>query len=247
MRATDLFARRCSPRQRRTRSTARTSGRVSTFYRLGSEQLEERRLLDAGGLDPTFDGDGRVLTDIGQSGSSDFGYDTTAYQSDGKVVVIGTSFQASTSYDFVVARYNADGSLDGSFGEGGIVTIDFGGTYDEGRGVAIDSAGRIVVAGISLQGGATGDDFAVARINSHGELDATFDGDGKQTIDFGGTKDSALGVVVDDQDNVILAGSSNQGGATGGDFAVARLTSRRCVGRVLRRRRQTDGRLWRHE
>ncbi len=208
--------RKLSRQQRRNRRQIQQIGR-----RPRMESLEGRLLLDAGGLDPTFDGDGLVLTDIGRPGTSDRGYDAVAYQADGKVLVVGSSNPSST--DFAIIRYNVDGSLDASFGDGGVATIDFGGNSDVAQGVAIDSLGRILVAGYTAQGGATGFDFGVARLTSDGALDTTFDGDGKQTIDFGGTLDFGFGVAVDSQDNVVVAGQTSKGGV--GNFGVARLTS----------------------
>ncbi|MEZ6072938.1 MAG: SdrD B-like domain-containing protein [Pirellulales bacterium] len=180
------------------------------------------RLTSAGSLDSGFSEDGRALIDVGLPGSLDDGYDTVAYQSDGKVLVVGRSNQPT--YDFVVVRYNVDGRLDTSFGDSGVVSIDFGGNTDFAQGVALDSQGRILVAGYSYQG-STSYDFAVARLTSAGVLDISFDGDGKQTVDFGNTSDIGYGVAVDSLDNVILAGNSSQGGTTGSDFAVVRLTS----------------------
>ena len=68
------------------------------------------------------------------------------------------------------------------------------------------------MAGYSNQGGATGHDFAVARLTTSAALDTSFDSDGKQTVDFGSTSDFGYGVAVDSQDNVLVAGFSNQGG-----------------------------------
>ncbi|MGQ9576779.1 MAG: PKD domain-containing protein, partial [Thermoguttaceae bacterium] len=118
-----------------------------------------------GSLDASFDGDGKVTTDIGRSGTYDEGSDVVVVQPDGKIIVVGTCFQSyggGTGNDFALARYNSDGSLDGKFGTGGLVTTDFGSEYDFGYGVAIDAAGKIVVAGYSHQQG-TGQDFALAR------------------------------------------------------------------------------------
>ena len=182
------------------------------------------RLTNNGSLDSEFSADGRALTDIGVHGTDDFGYDAVAYQSDGKVIVSGYANQPSTGQDFAVVRYNADGSLDSSFGNGGIVTIDFAFSSDVGRGVTLDSQGRILVSGYSYQGGTTGYDFAVARLSASGALDTSFSGDGKQTINFGSSDDFGWGVAVDSQDNVLVSGHSYQG-TTGSDFAVARLTS----------------------
>ena len=120
------------------------------------------RLTTEGNFDPTFGTGGIVTTDFPGVGD-DIG-NAVAVQKDGKIVVAG---QASN--DFAVARYNTDGSLDVSFGTGGKVTTNFGGT-DIGNAVAIQKDGKIVVAGI---GGAS-EDFAVARYNTDGSLDVTF-------------------------------------------------------------------------
>jgi uncharacterized delta-60 repeat protein len=81
---------------------------VLPFHRrLRVEPLEARRLLAAGMLDPTFDSDGQLTTDFGAS--DDLGY-SVGVQSDGKIVVAGSSYG-----DFALARYNANGTLDSSF------------------------------------------------------------------------------------------------------------------------------------
>src|SRR5690242_10721081 len=77
-----------------------------------------------GDLDPTFGVGGLVTTDFGNPGDSGRG---VAIQSDDKIIVVGSMFSNDTSIDFVVARYNPDGSLDSNFGVGGRVTTNFGG------------------------------------------------------------------------------------------------------------------------
>jgi uncharacterized delta-60 repeat protein len=123
------------------------------------------------GLDPTFDTDGKVTTNFG-------GNDTgMAIQPDGKVVMVG----GSTS-DFVLARYNTNGSLDTSFGTNGLVTHSMlGGTSEEiARAVGIQSDGKIVVAGHTGQFGRPGRpagnrfDHAIVRYNANGSVDTTF-------------------------------------------------------------------------
>ena len=76
----------------------------------------------------------------------------------------------------------------------------------------------------------------MARLTTSGALDTSFDGDGKQTVDFGSTQDLGYGVAVDRHDNVLVAGWSDQGGATGYDydFAVARLTPSGALDSVVR-------------
>jgi len=165
-----------------------------------------------GSLDTSFGTDGKVTTDFGSSYDHANG---VAIDADRRIVVVGASFQ-STSYDFALARYNSDGSLDTSFGTGGKVTTDFNSSYNYAHGVAIDG-GKIVLVG------RTGDDFAVARYNSNGSLDVTFGGDGKVTTDFGGAFACALDVAIDGG-KIVVAGCSRQGG-TGEDFALARYNS----------------------
>src|SRR5581483_1945492 len=94
-----------------------------TPFRPRLELLEDRRLLSAGALDPTFDGDGTVRTDFGYNLDAAF---AVAVQPDGKVVAAGKRGTASGPTDFAVARYNADGSLDTTFDGDGKVFTNFG-------------------------------------------------------------------------------------------------------------------------
>ncbi|MBK1641818.1 hypothetical protein CKO12_08040 [Chromatium okenii] len=160
-----------------------------------------------GSLDASFDGDGKVTTDFGGDGywnSGDSGYSVTL-QTDGKILVAG-----GNSYDFAIARYNANGSLDTSFGGDGEVTTDFDG-YDSGYSVTLQTDGKILVAGGNSY------DFALARYNTNGSLDASFDGDGKITTDFGNYSSSCgYSVTVQTDGKILVAGNSNS------DFALAR-------------------------
>jgi uncharacterized delta-60 repeat protein len=83
------------------------------------EFLEDRTLLLAGDLDPTFGTGGKVLTGFGsQNGDAA----AVALQADGKIVVAGSA-STTTNSDFAVARYNTDGRLDTTFGSGGLMTF----------------------------------------------------------------------------------------------------------------------------
>jgi uncharacterized delta-60 repeat protein len=162
-----------------------------------------------GDLDPTFDGDGKVITDIASSNDRAYGM---AIQPDGRIVTTGSAFffVDNGARDIAVTRHNTNGSLDTSFDGDGKVITDFStGASDIGRDVAIQADGKIVVAGGSLS------DFALARYNPDGSLDTTFDGDGKVTTDFGGTGD-AHAVALQSDGRIVAAG----GGP--GDFALAR-------------------------
>ena len=96
-----------------------------------------------------------------------------AMQADGKIVVAGFSISGGHS-DFVMARYNSDGSLDASFGSSGKVTANFGLNNDEAISVVIQPDGKILVAGSISAGAGTGADYAVARFNGDGSLDTSF-------------------------------------------------------------------------
>jgi uncharacterized delta-60 repeat protein len=133
--------------------------------------------------------------------------------------VAGLTFNGSNN-DFAVARLTASGALDTSFDGDGKQTISFGASDDQAYSVTLDSLDRVVLAGTTNNG--SNYDFAVARLTGAGALDSTFDGDGKQTIAFGGPDDIVYGVATDSFDRVVVAGYTGNGTST--DFAVARLT-----------------------
>jgi uncharacterized delta-60 repeat protein len=172
-----------------------------------------------GSLDTAFDGDGKVTTDF--AGPTDQAH-AVAIQGDGKIVAAGF---AGSDFDFALARYNTDGSLDTTFGGDGKVTTDFAGSgsRDEAHAVAIQGDGKIVAAGLAVVSGIF--DFALARYRADGSLDTIFSGDGKVTTDFAGDFDVANGVVIQANGRIVAAGFA------GDDFALARYT---CVRRTSR-------------
>jgi uncharacterized delta-60 repeat protein len=176
-----------------------------------------------GQLDPSFGVGGTVVT---QFPSSYSGVHAVAVQADGRIVAAGFAHtNDSIVSDFALTRYDASGALDPTFGTGGIVRTDFGGRFDEALAVAAQPDGRVVVAGSSSD--ATGSDMAVARYNSDGTLDLSFDGDGMALVDFG-SEASARAVALQPDGKVVLAGSVAQpvgGGCCVTDFALAQLTS----------------------
>jgi uncharacterized delta-60 repeat protein len=171
------------------------------------------RYLTDGSLDPSFGGDGKVSTHLGRSFEIAF---DMALQPDGKVVAAGTAGQAASItepvFDFALARYNRDGSLDTSFGNQGTVITAVTGESDQIISVALQPDGRIVVAGFAGVG-----DFAVARYTRNGALDPSFGGDGIVTTDFPGVAGRA-NVVFVRADGTILVGGTLGDPA---DFALA--------------------------
>ncbi|HEX9990429.1 MAG TPA: S-layer homology domain-containing protein [Chloroflexia bacterium] len=171
------------------------------------------RLNADGSPDVTFGNDGRVATSFGPGEDR---AEAVAIQSDGKIVAAGYTFAdaGSGSQNFALARYNADGALDPTFGTGGKVTTDFGTSRDKGYAIAIGSDGKIVVAGLTT---VDNDDFALARYNADGSLDGSFGTGGKVRTAFSfGSMDEAYGVAVQSNGKIVAAGR------TGFFFGLAR-------------------------
>jgi uncharacterized delta-60 repeat protein len=193
-----------------------------------------------GDLDLTFDTDGKVTTDFA-SGSDDAW--AVVMQSDGKIVTVGSADTGGTTgFDFALARYNADGSLDTTFDTDGKVTTDFANGGDEARGIAIQSDGKIVVAG-QAQIGLANTDFALARYNANGSLDTTFDTDGKVTTDFKATEsDGAYGVAIQSDGKIVAAGFMPVDATNLSDFALARYNANGSLDTTF----DTDGKVTTH-
>jgi uncharacterized delta-60 repeat protein len=120
-------------------------------------------------------------------------------------VVAGDSNNGSNN-DFALVRYNTDGSLDTSFDSDGKVTTAIGSGNDVAYSVAIQSDGKIVVAGYSYIG--SNNDFALVRYNTDGSLDTSFDSDGKVTTAIGGSDDYAKSVAIQSDGKIVAAGYS---------------------------------------
>jgi len=171
----------------------------------------------AGSLDLTFGSSGIVTTDIG--GSYDYAQ-ALVLQGDGKIVAAGYA-RIGANNDFAMARYTTTGTLDTSFNTSGIVTTAIGSFTDEAYDVALQSDGKIVVAGRSNNG--TNDDFAMARCLSDGTLDATFGSSGTVTTAFGSANDIAWALGIQEDGKIVLAGQTYNGANY--DFAMARYLS----------------------
>ena len=168
-----------------------------------------------GALDPTFDGDGKVRLAFQRRVRAELVPRrlAVALQPDQKIVVAGTSWSGhGTNFDFGLMRFNVDGSLDTSFAGNGTVVTDFDSNYDFPVGLAILSDGKIVLAGVTGTSVSRPMDVALARYNSDGTLDGSFDGDGKVVSDVtGGGDDDVLSVAVRADGRILVGGSSVRG------------------------------------
>ena len=144
----------------------------------------------AGSLDTSFNTTGIVTTDfaVGAVAAENFDKVTgvVIQTADGKIVAAGTCADLNVGvWRFCLARYNADGSLDGTFGSAGKVTTSIGGLDDDEAGAAaLQTDGKIVVAG-TCKTSSGGFDFCLVRYNTNGSLDTSFGAGGKVSTDFG--------------------------------------------------------------
>ena len=172
-----------------------------------------------GDLDPSFGDAGLVYTEFyGEA----YGM---ALQTDGKIVTVGGHDYSSQS--FALARFNVNGGLDPSFGEGGMLSTGFGGgqanyqRFTAAFDVAIQTDGKIVAAGTTGKnptGYISGNRFALARYEADGTLDASFGTSGRVRTGFGSGHGgaTALGVAIQPDGKIVAAGYARKG------FAIVR-------------------------
>jgi uncharacterized delta-60 repeat protein/uncharacterized repeat protein (TIGR01451 family) len=170
------------------------------------------RYLPDGTLDSGFGVDGRVTTvfAVGTGGgtvASPSRAEAVVIQPDGRIVAAGCIECESHLAQFALARWNDDGTLDTSFGQGGTVTTHVGDWVDYARDVTLQPDGKIVVAGSANNGPSFRWDFALVRYRANGSLDTTFGGDGKVTTQFPGDAEGSA-VAIQPDGNIVVAGDN---------------------------------------
>lgn len=195
----------------------------STTTTAGGSDFAIVRHLRDGTLDPAFGNGGRVVTPIGAGRAADEAF-AVAVQADGRIVVGGSTATTGSDLDFALVRYNADGSLDAGFGNGGKVVTSLGNAGDRINAIVIQADQKIVVAGDSDRGTtSSGVDFALARYHPNGTLDNGFGSGGKVTtaIRAQSSRDSAYALLlqpVGGETRIVAVGGE-------GDFVAARYTA----------------------
>jgi uncharacterized delta-60 repeat protein len=165
------------------------------------ELLEQRQLLTAGDLDPTFGVGGYVETEYATSTEASRAL-ASVVQSDGKIIAAGEGG---------IARFLPDGSLDATFGVDGRVQYPY-----LALSIALQANGSIVVAGGTASVSST--DFVVSRYLSNGTLDSSFDTDGHAQVSFGGSNEYATDIAIQANGRFVVVGVSDS------QIAVTRLT-----------------------
>lgn len=170
------------------------------------------RYLANGSLDASFGSAGTTFTSL-LGVSQAF---AVALQPDGKIVLAGSAFGAT--YLFGLARYTTNGTLDSSFGSGGVVTTGITSGGEEATAVQIQTDGKIVAAGLAIVG--FGNVFALARYNTNGALDMSFGSFGRVTTAFASDNVAAgWAMAIQPDGRIIVAGQA------GIYFALARYTT----------------------
>lgn len=165
-----------------------------------------------GVLDSSFGKNGLVTTDFGNTDER-----ANAIVLQGNKIIVGGytyKFADVNYYDFLLARYNADGTLDSSFGKNGEVATDFSDSYDVANAVALQG-GKIILSGYSENAVGFYYDFALVRYTTNGKIDSSFGKNGKVRTDFNNSYDNAYAMILQG-DKILLAGNSTA------DIALAR-------------------------
>jgi uncharacterized delta-60 repeat protein len=175
-----------------------------------------------GAPDSTFSGDGQVTTDF--DGFNDDAF-SILVQLDGKLVTVCSAKNPANFYDFAAARYPSNGTIDTTFGVAGKVRTDFGDhNFDQARSAVLQPHGKLVAAGFAISQNSLVQNFAVARYNSNGVIDASFGTGGMTQIDFGSCCQSDNKVLLQGDGKIITIGYANTE-SSDSDFLLARLTS----------------------
>ncbi len=218
---------------------------------VGGREFVIWRYLSTGALDTSFNSQGYVIFQPGGLGAAGAANDVQKAEypygmlidSQSRIVIGGYSSTALHRLEAVIWRYLSDGTLDSSFGTGGVALFQHGGNgvagkpdagkWDQFFSIRLDSQGRYVLAGRSMNasGASCAYELAILRYLEDGSLDTTFNGSGYYLHDHGGTTstaggpskcDTGNGLLIDSQGRYLIAGYSTN--ASGGlDFTMWRV------------------------
>jgi uncharacterized delta-60 repeat protein len=180
----------------------------------GKDDLAIWKYNADGSTDESFGTDGIVIDHNAAGGNGDDFAEGIALDSAGKILATGTS-NNGVDTDMVIWKFNANGSLDTSFGDYGIAVhhnAAGGGSHDAGKAITLDSNGKILIAGYSR--GSLNYDIVVWRFKTDGTTDETFGGDGVASHDDaagGSSDDYAYGITTDTDGKILVCGQSYNG------------------------------------
>ncbi len=200
----------------------------------GSRNFLVVRLNNAGAADTGFGGgDGFEDVNVNSVASNDFARGL-ALDSQGRIVLAGSTELAGGDSNFAAVRFTKDGLLDTAYGNpvtpGRMITLmaSQNGSEDDDRAedVVAVAGDKVVLAGTAEQAG-LGHEFALLRLDANGNPDPSFSGDGKAYVSFGSNEDESVGgITADDDKKLVVAGASRAPGGADRQFALARLTAK---------------------
>ena len=152
------------------------------------------RLNANGSSDSGFGTGGRMRTTIRNFN----GLNDVALQTDGKIIVTGQTGDTQAAWDYVTVRYNSNGSLDDTFGAGGIVITNVS-QVDFSYNVAVQADGKVLINGTS----------GIVRYNANGSIDTSFAVNGIFTPGFGISV--GRGLAIQQNGKIVAAGQGYQG------------------------------------
>ncbi len=185
-------------------------GRIMVVGYLDTGRIGLARYLGNGAPDPSFSGDGKLISDFGPG----FDWATSVeLQADGKIVIAGETGGAGGQ--FMVARYHANGALDRSFSANGWAATNISSGEDWAWDLTLQADGKIVAAGLGH--GLPRPTMALVRYRANGSLDPTFGGDGRVAPNLGPRPESAKAVLVQPDGKILIGGEygENQHGDLG--------------------------------
>jgi uncharacterized delta-60 repeat protein len=177
---------------------------------IDDDSMNAVRINTDGTLDTTFGFGGEAETSFPEKSQAN----ALALQPDGAIILAGT--EGDPNGNLAVARIEPSGSLDPSFSDDGIATLDLGSTDDTARSVALQANGKIVIGG---EGGSDVRSLAAWRLNTNGSPDTTFGTGGAVAASFASTTQSGGSVAIQPDGQILLAGTTYNND----DFAIARL------------------------
>ncbi len=183
------------------------------------DRLYVCRFLPNGTPDNTFDGDGIVITPVGENYSS---LKSLLVLPDGKIIAVGYA-TFNGYYDFVALRYNSNGSLDHSFNNTGIQQVAFTDHDDLAYAAALQPDNKIILAGRAYDSSTGWPKMAVARLNADGTLDSGFHGNGMVTINVSSYADAIRALLLQPDGKIVLGGYAHSALKGGSDMALVRL------------------------
>lgn len=170
-----------------------------------------------------FYNNGQIDTNFNRGGIFSIGEFTweDAYaskiQSDGKILVAGRYYNG-TSWDFLLIRFNEDGSLDSTFAQKGYTTKDYFGKDDRAFSIDVQIDGKILICGFAEN---LNWDFTISRFNPDGSIDSTFGERGSTILNIGSYNDVAFSIEAQQDGKIIVCGWTYISGSW--DFALVRL------------------------